>query len=153
MGCLIISLVIFDILHFSDYWNQCFFTQLPMKLIEWKMQSKLWWSESMQQQKTGILKQITSALVPFKIPWTLALSSNPAHVSTVSCVAIASEDASSAKVVAQCTPKSRGGKKNIYFWVPAWYLFWVQMLRTVQTQIRKEEVLLVLEEEVVEVLW
>ena len=52
--------------------------QLPIELIEWKMQSKMWWSESIHQQKTGILKQITSALVPFKIPWTLALSSYPA---------------------------------------------------------------------------
>ena len=40
-------------------------------------------------------------------------------------------------------------KKN-YFWVQAGYLFLVQMLRMVQTHIRK--VLLVLEEEVVEVL-
>lgn len=139
--------MIFDILHFSDYWNQCFFYAVANEINRVKnaIQNVVEWKYTVAENGNP------QALVPFKIPWTLALSSIQPMISTVSCVAIASEDASSAKVVAQCTPKSRG--KKIYFWVPAWYLFLVQMLRTVQTQRRKEEVLLVLEEEGVEVLW
>lgn len=128
----------FAILHFSYFLNYCFFMQLPIELEEWKYTPAENGNPQANYKCTGSIQNSLNL-------GAIQLSSYPAHVSMVLCVASAVEDASSLHSAQHLVSiwRARVGnahrswkKKNIsgfklgiYFWSKCseWFkLIWVK---------------------------